>query len=393
MSPKTKNMILVIVLVSIGGTIWYLEASKPITAPAQDIVLGNDNTVVGNASSTEPAASTPKVTTDRTEIRAEKAKQYPRAKEFSDPTGFINTPTFKLADLVGKKVILIDFWTYSCINCQRTIPYLNTWYSKYESQGLVIIGVHTPEFGFEKVYDNVAKAVAAAGIKYPVVMDSNMGTWNAYQNLYWPREYLIDIDGFIVHDHIGEGDYDVTEKAIQAALRERAEALGISPAGISTTISVPKSDDIEGYSPETYFGSARNQYLANGYPGQSGQQTFTAPSTVNPSKLYLTGPWNIAAEYAETSGASKIDYRYQAMKMFFVAGSSGAPIDVEVQENGKPIDPSKKGADIFYKDGKSYVEISADRLYKIIEGTKADEQNVQFIIPSAGLQAYTFTFG
>src|SRR3989344_6786961 len=146
--------------------------------------------------------------------KEEKLARYEPAKEITTPDGFINIDgePITISEFIGKKVILVDFWTYSCINCQRTTPYLNAWYKKYgstllttSSPGLVIIGLHTPEFEFEKNYQNVLEATKKMGIKYPVVLDNDYSTWNAYQNRFWPRKYLIDIDGYIVYDHIGEG--------------------------------------------------------------------------------------------------------------------------------------------------------------------------------------------
>ncbi len=142
----------------------------------------------------------------------------PRAKELVSPTGFINTEPFKIADLVGKKVILVDFWTYSCTNCQHVIPHLNDWYAKYKDKGLEIVSIHSPEFEYEKNRENVVDAVTKFGIKYPVVIDNQFGTWNAYQNKFWPRMYLIDLNGNIVGDHIGEGNYDETEGKIKELL-------------------------------------------------------------------------------------------------------------------------------------------------------------------------------
>ena len=183
MNDIKRSIILVVVLVVIGGTIWFLESKKPLelSGPAAN-VLNSPILSSGTASSSE----------SRGGILTEKAKEFPKAKEIVDPTGFINTPPFKLSDIVGKKVILIDFWTYSCINCIRTLPYLKAWYQKYKDYGLEIVGVHTPEFDFEKDYGNVSQAVKKDGISYPVVLDSNYGTWNAYNNQYWPNEYLID---------------------------------------------------------------------------------------------------------------------------------------------------------------------------------------------------------
>jgi thiol-disulfide isomerase/thioredoxin len=162
--------------------------------------------------------------------KEKKSKIYKAAKEITSPDGFINTESqsITIGEFVGKKVVLIDFWTYSCINCQRTLPYLNKWYEKYKNEGLEIIGIHTPEFEFEKKYDNVKKATEKFGIKFPVVLDNDFSTWRAYQNNYWPRKYLIDIDGYIIYDHIGEGAYEETEQKIKAALSERAIILKVN---------------------------------------------------------------------------------------------------------------------------------------------------------------------
>jgi thiol-disulfide isomerase/thioredoxin len=153
-----------------------------------------------------------------TQFKTDKS-EFKKAPDFSKITGYINTDPVKLGDLNGK-VVLVHFWTYTCINCMHTIPYLNKWYENYADKGLVIIGIHTPEFEFEKDTDNVKQAVKDYQIEYPVLQDNNYATWKAYQNKYWPRDYLIDTQGFIRYDHIGEGGYDETEKAIQSLLAE-----------------------------------------------------------------------------------------------------------------------------------------------------------------------------
>ena len=154
-----------------------------------------------------------------------KSKDYKKAIELVSPDGYINVDNITIKELIGKKVILVDFWTYSCVNCQRTLPFLTRWYDKYEGEGLEIIGVHTPEFKFEQDYNNVLRATQKWNVKYPVVQDNSYKTWQAYENRYWPRKYIIDIDGFIVYDHIGEGAYEETEKKIQELLKERAKVL------------------------------------------------------------------------------------------------------------------------------------------------------------------------
>ena len=179
-----KIIILISVIILIGGAIFYLEEKK-IKPQSQE---ATQNIQTQNLSMNKEA----------------KAKLYPPAKEIEKPAGFINTDKLSIADLIGKKVILVDFWTYSCINCQRTTPYLNAWYEKYKDNGLEIIGVHTPEFEFEKEYNNVATAVKKFNIKYPVVLDNDYSTWFAYENRYWPHKYLVDIDGYIIYDRSEE---------------------------------------------------------------------------------------------------------------------------------------------------------------------------------------------
>src|SRR5437764_2237467 len=166
---------------------------------------------------------------DKNQFQNIDKSQFAKGPEFAQISGYINTPNnspITLSSLKGK-VVLVDFWTYSCINCIRTIPHLNDWNQKYADKGLVIVGVHSPEFEFEKSYDNVKAAVQRFGITYPVILDSDHGTWNAYGNQYWPRDYLVDSQGYIRHDHIGEGDYNTTERAIQSLLAERAALAGM----------------------------------------------------------------------------------------------------------------------------------------------------------------------
>lgn len=367
----------------------------------------------GSCTSTKPLApdplvntppALPKQTAAAPDRVLQKQKQYKRAQEIVSPSGFINLPAgqtpLTLSSLVGKKVILVDFWTYSCINCQRTTPYLNAWYEKYSAsggsasggkdQGLEIVGIHTPEFMFEKDRENVAEAVARMGIKYPVVQDNDYGTWFAYGNRYWPRKYLVDIDGFIVYDHIGEGGYEETEAQIQRALAERAQVLGLNTAiktgTVSANVDTPTGGPI---SPETYFGSARNEFLTNGTGGVPGEQTLTISGPPSLGGFYLGGTWNFADEYAEnkTAGA-KIVYRYLAKNVYFVASSlSGAK--VTVLRDGVPVSAEVAGADV--QNGS--VTIQSDRLYHLIHESTPGEHTLELIIESPGLKAFTFTFG
>lgn len=373
---KNKNIILGVIAILIIAIIVFIETKKPA-----HISSSNAPDVVVAPATAESSAVVVKV------------KQYPKAKELVDPSGFINTPAFKLSDIAGKKVVLVDFWTYSCINCQRTIPYLNAWYAKYKDYGLEIVGVHTPEFDFEKNYSNVAAAVQKAGIKYPVVLDNNMGTWNAYSNQYWPNEYLVDIDGYVVHNQIGEGNYAETEQAIQKALAERDQVLGIKqviPTGTVDPSNVVGLNDTAVQSPETYFGAERNEYLANGTQGKIENQTLTIPlANVQQNLLYLDGTWNFQYQYAETiSSMAHILYNYNAKHVYMVA-SAKVPVKLKITLDGQPLGASA-GADVG-PDGT--VTVQANRLYDLVDGMDYGAHTLQIEVEGTGLDAYTFTFG
>lgn len=374
MDKKLRIIILAVAIILIGGIIYYLDSQK-VSMPKRISPGGQE---VGGLTIIP---------------KEEKEKKYPKAIELEGITGYINSDNIRIADLIGKKVMLVDFWTYSCINCQRTTPYLNSWYTRYKNDGLEIIGVHTPEFDFEKIYDNVKKAVVNAKIKYPVVLDNDYATWQAYGNRYWPRKYLIDIDGYIVYDHIGEGAYKETEKKIQELLEERMKILGergeilkgtASPEGtIDTNTKMPRS-------PEIYFGSSRNEYLGNGKKQESGMQDFIEPKKILPEILYLAGKWNITDEYAEnTEKGAKIIYRYKGKNVYFVAtADSLTKVDVRID-----------GVSIGYQAGRDTgvvggLSIQESRLYELVNDPDGyGEHILEIIVDSPGLKAFTFTFG
>ena len=252
--------------------------------------------------------------------------------------------------------------------------------------------MHTPEFEFEKSYDNVAAAVKKFGIQYPVVMDNDYATWQAYQNQYWPREYLVDIDGFIIHDHIGEGGYDETERMIQVALAERMVALGMQ-GNIGTALTAPPAAGVlQVGSPEIYFGAGRNEYLSNGASHTGGIQHLSGPSAIAANALYLAGDWNFEKEFAENKSASaKIIFKYASHDVYFVA-SAAAGAKIKVLRDGSPIDVSAAGEDIA-KDKSGTAVIKEDRLYRLIHDSAYGEHTIEIIIESPGLRAFTFTFG
>lgn len=349
------------------------DITKVETAIRQKITE-EDSTAVQKE---ETASETKKEMVSTSLTLNEKNKKYKKYEEIAQPAGFVNTndKPIKLADYVGKKVILLDFMTYSCINCQRTFPYVRSWYEKYKDDGLIVVGIHTPEFGFEKVKSNVEKAMQEFGLTFPVVLDNNYGTWTAYANQYWPRKYLIDIDGYVVYDHIGEGDYDKTEQAIQSALMERAERLGEELPSLGTLMP-DTSEDVQVSTPELYFGSDRNEYLGNGRKGVSGIQSFTLPSITLFNLPYLVGSWNITPEYAEANSENEIVLKYGAKNVYMVASANN---QAQVQ--------------VFKDDiliGK--VSVFDEKLYTLINDTESDRHTIRLIIPK-GVRVFTFTFG
>ncbi|MFT5180003.1 MAG: thiol-disulfide isomerase/thioredoxin [Candidatus Paceibacteria bacterium] len=298
--------------------------------------------------------------------------------EIENPAGFVSSDPFKLEDIVGEKVILIDFVTYSCINCQRTFPYLKEWYEKYEDQGLEIVGIHTPEFAFEKKKENVFKEMVEKwGLTFPLVLDNDYGTWRAWENQYWPRKYLIDIHGNVVYDHIGEGSYDETEKKIIELLKERKEVLG-EDGDVSSDLVDIQEIKKDSNSPEAYFGASRNEYLSNGKKGVVGSQEFKTPSKIVPNKLYLAGNWNITEESAVTSEVgSKVFFNFIAKEVNIVASSD---------EGGKVR---------IYIDGENVGEydINEPTLYEIFKAEKGESHVLEIEVIQGEFEIFTFTFG
>jgi thiol-disulfide isomerase/thioredoxin len=363
------------------------EGSVPKFVPAQRVVQeGNDTTT----------------TIKKVQFSIDKS-QFKKAPEFDKVTGYVNTKPINLSDLKGK-VVLVDFWTYSCINCIRTLPYLVDWNEKYADKGLVIVGVHTPEFEFEKNIDNVKAAVKKFGIKYPVIQDNDKGTWNAYENQYWPQKYIVDNEGFIRYDHIGEGGYAETEKIIQSLLQERAAQLGLDsglPSTNNNTVTekttIPENvqsvDFSKIYSPELYFGyQFARAPLGNpeGFkPDQIVDYSFAdIDSGIKPNVIYLQGTWKNNADNMELqSETGRIALVYSARAVNIVAGGKG---DVSVSEDGDMLRSKFRGADLS-EDGE--FTINGQRLYNLSMHDEYGAHSIVIDIKGKGFQVYTFTFG
>ena len=351
--------------------------------------LANSNgQVITSNGNSENSISNVKLSIDKSQFR--------KAPEFKGITSYINTNQTKLSDLKGK-VILVDFWTYSCINCIRTLPYLVDWNQKYSDKGLVIVGVHSPEFEFEKNINNVKQAVARFGIKYPVLLDNDHETWNAYQNSYWPRKYLVDSDGYIRYDHIGEGGYAETENAIRNLLAERTDQQGLEISNLNQTKAivsgVPPVDFNQIKTPELYFGYQYARAQLGNIEGFNPEKTvnYTIPSSnLDTNVIYLQGLWKNNPDNMELVGPDgKITLVYSAKSVNIVAGGKG---QVAVREDGKGVQTnnSSKGNDT---DAEGKLSIDGQRLYNIADNTNYGNHQIEIAAKGPGFKIYTFTFG
>jgi cytochrome c biogenesis protein CcdA/thiol-disulfide isomerase/thioredoxin len=293
------------------------------------------------------------------------------APAFRGITQWLNTPgdrPLSLADLRGK-VVLVDFWTYSCINCQRSLPHVEAWYRRYRADGFEVVGVHTPEFSFEHVVANVDAAVHQFGIRYPVAIDNNYKTWNAYSNEYWPAEYLIDAAGQVRHVHFGEGGYGNTESLIRALLRVADPDLQLPPR-----TDVPDRTPTEPTNPETYLGYERLQYLDGATPIENVPTVYHFPTSLSPAGLGLSGTWTIGPQAATAGSQARLELDFQAKDVYLVLGGRGT---LTVSGNGVSRTISVGGV---------------PRLYALVSSASL-QKGVLTLDASPGIQAYDFTFG
>jgi thiol-disulfide isomerase/thioredoxin len=317
-------------------------------------------------------------------------QDYGPAPNIQGIAAWINSPALNISQLKGK-VVLVDFWTYSCINCIRSIPHLNAWYNAYGNNGLVIIGVQTPEFQFEHNISNVESAVKQFGIKYPVAVDNNYSTWDAYGNEYWPADYLIDKNGNIRYVVFGEGNYNQTEQVIRELL-ENANYT-IQP----NFTDVPLGVNFTGIgSPEMYFGyaevSGHGSYFSSNdtlLPNQT--VNYSSPIAVSQNNtIYLAGSWYNAPYSMLAVNGSKIFLLYKAKNVNVVASGTGNSITIKL--DGKNLNQSYIGGDVHISNGNATAVIGASRLYNIVNGTSYGWHTLE-IDAQPGFRIYTFTFG
>jgi cytochrome c biogenesis protein CcdA/thiol-disulfide isomerase/thioredoxin len=344
-----------------SGLTQHLEQSNLVKGQLKKLKTSDDNSmpsssqIVGGASSGLPVLG--------------------NAPEFSGITGWLNSEPLTLASLKGK-VVLVDFWTYSCINCIRTLPHVTSWYDTYKDQGFVVVGVHSPEFAFEKEGKNVAAAIKEHGIHYPVAQDNDFATWKAYDNQYWPAEYLIDAQGRVRETHFGEGNYDETEANIRSLLKEaKVSALPTMAPALADTTPTDR------LSPETYLGLNRRTRLS----------TDSDPLKLGNNEWNLSGNWQSGNDsITSTAAGDSLSFRFTGKDVYLVMNPpSGSTAKVRVLLDGKESEASS-GADV--KSGG--VEVSEDRLYHLVHLENAGNWHVlTLVFETPGTGAFAFTFG
>jgi cytochrome c biogenesis protein CcdA/thiol-disulfide isomerase/thioredoxin len=368
-----------------------LECSHAVTSRLHEITghgarfapANGSSACGGSAGSVAVAAPTASAATLLATAR--KLPALGMAPDFSDTQRWFNTPRGRPLSVQGLRgrVVLVDFWTYTCINCIRTLPYLKAWDAAYRSKGLAIVGVETPEFAFERDAGNVSNAVAQFGLRYPVVQDNDMGTWNAYGNQAWPADYLIDAHGQVRYVSIGEGDYDQTETAIRALLAEKGSRPG--ERGQPRDVVVPSRQA----TPETYLGTARAEGWL--HEPRAGLHDYGGPVTgqLALNEFAYSGRWRIGEQPATAVSDAGIDVEFDARNVYLVLSSPGErPLPVRVLLDGRPIPAGDAGADVH----RGVVTVREQRLYSLVS-LPAERRGHVSLRLAPGVSGYAFTFG
>jgi thiol-disulfide isomerase/thioredoxin len=307
---------------------------------------------------------------------------------------WLNTKPLRAEDVRGK-VVLVNFWTYSCINCLRILPHVRAWAEKYKSAGLIVVGVHTPEFAFEKDVGNVSKALVSLGISYPVAIDNDYRTWRAFNNAAWPALYFIGADGRIRRHVFGEGEYDQSEQLIQELLLEAdAAPVANSTATVNGISTEAAPDERNLRSPETYIGFAQaTNFASPGFVSENESKAYRTVSALPLNHWNLVGVWTIAGEYAALNDApGSIAYRFHARDLHLVLArsSQGHPIRFRVRIDGKPPE-ADHGYDI---DADGWGSLEDDRLYQLVrQAGRIVDRTFEIEFFESGVRAYAFTFG
>lgn len=332
-----------------------------------------------------------------------------QAPEFQTITSWINTGPLAMQQLRGK-VVLIDFWTFTCVNCIRTFPYLKEWHRKYAGKGLVIVGVHSPEFEFEKITENVARSSRDFGLEYPIAQDNDFATWRAYSNRFWPAKYLVDKDGVVRYSHFGEGGYGDTEAQIRGLLEEAGTELSGVVAGSETErVNDPRAfnrDPATRLTREIYGGFSRNAspqgiYVAHVeyYDAPEQSLIYTDPGDHLNQFVYLQGAWFNGFEQLRHARQTEGYEDYIALKFFatsvnvVIDPKGGEPFDVQVTIDGRPLLPEEAGADMIFSEGRSFFRVDEGRMYEVLALPEFTGHELKLSANSKDFSLFAFTFG
>jgi thiol-disulfide isomerase/thioredoxin len=307
---------------------------------------------------------------------------------------WFNSPPLTMRQLRGR-VVLIDFWDYTCVNCIRTLPYVKEWHGRYKDKGLAVIGVHAPEFLFARYETNVERGIEEFGLAYPVVVDSNNELWEAFANRYWPTKYLIDAEGYLRYAHFGEGAYQETEQAIQELLREIYPKVALPPV-----MEPVRDTDRPGavcYRPsaELYLGHRRGRI---GNPGgfiEDQPASYSHEEELQDGFFYAQGQWTATGDHFESAGEQKarVTLHYSAAAVNLVMASfNRQPREVEVRQDGKPLNPAVATADIHFRDGQSYIQVIRPRMYSVVDNKDFGSHTLELITQQPELALFAFTF-
>jgi thiol-disulfide isomerase/thioredoxin len=311
----------------------------------------------------------------------------PPPPTLGDAKGWLNSPPLGAAQL-HDKVVLYDFWTYSCVNCVREIPQLRAWYDRYARDGLVVVGIHSPEFDFEKDHGNVTSAVQRLQVNYPVALDDNMDIWNAFGNQYWPEGWVADRAGHLRYETIGEGNYTQTENVLRALLGVPAGAARATVTGGANFGRPPASN--QQITPETYLGTDKG--AAGAVPGVI---TYPDVGAIPADTARLVGSWNASGEQVQAAGSgATIVLNYQARSANLVMAPTGGPVAVVVELDGKPLPPADRtAATQVNAQGQTYVEVTSSDLYPLVLTPRLERHTLRLVAQAPGVQAFAFTFG
>ncbi len=310
---------------------------------------------------------------------------------------WLNSPPLSFRQLRGR-VVLVDFWDYTCVNCIRTLPYVQAWHERYGSKGLTVIGVHTPEFTFAQYESNVERGIREFGLTYPIVIDSDREIWKAFANRYWPTKYLLDKDGYLRYAHFGEGSYRESEEAIRELLREVNPALAFPPL-----MEPVRAEDQPGavcYPPsgELYLGHGRGRLGNEGGFKADSIAEYSLPAELQDNFFYAKGRWASTAEYMESTGEGEnvLTLKYEAAGVNLVmAAPRGGPCDVVIRQDGKPLDRSHKTPDVRFRNGvngeESYLSVQQARMYQLANNHDFGS-HVLDLTCAPGVAAFAFTF-